>query len=328
MVHRRANIPALAATVAAGLLAGCGVSGPVTAGPSSPTPDSSRSPAAAASAPASAGAAGTAVLSLASSEQVPFTGDVVVLTAQAAAWPGSARWLRLANVTVSFGDGESGTASQSCSGQNPPAARGLSVSHRYLRAGPFTAHLTAASVCGQAGQPDLSWVIAAMRVLPAAPPASTAWPRCTPGQVRIAARGAGVGLGHVGVLLTVHNTGGVSCRLAGYPGLQLLGQGGGPLPTSVHAAATGTYLFPPVALHRVALRPGGYAAVELEYEDNPWGAQADEPYATACPTASQARVTLPGSMASSVIPASMMAPCGGDVWISPFIPGRNWIMLP
>jgi hypothetical protein len=93
---------------------------------------------------------------------------------------------------------------------------------------------------------------------------------------------------------------------------------------------TGTYLFPPVAPHRVALRPGGYAAFELEYEDNPSGPQAGEPYSTACPAASQAEVVLPGAgadSAGSVVPASM-APCGGDVWVSPVIPGRKLITFP
>jgi hypothetical protein len=93
---------------------------------------------------------------------------------------------------------------------------------------------------------------------------------------------------------------------------------------------TGTYLFPPVAPHRVALRPGGYAAFELEYEDNPSGPQAGEPYPAACPAASQAEVVLPGAgadSAGSVVPASM-APCGGDVWVSPVIPGRRLITFP
>ena len=95
----------------------------------------------------------------------------------------------------------------------------------------------------------------------------------------------------------------------------------------MHDAAAGTYLFPAVAPHRVALGPGGYAAFELEYGDNPTGSQANEPQATACPAASRARVTLPGASAGKVIAASM-APCGGGVWVSPVIPGRKLITSP
>jgi hypothetical protein len=145
--------------------------------------------------------------------------------------------------------------------------------------------------------------------------------------VRIADHGTGAGLGHVGVLFTVHNISAAGCNLLGYPGLRLLAAGGKPLPTTVHDAAAGTYLFPAVAPHRVALRPGGYAAFELEYGDNPTGSQANEPQATACPAASRARVTLPGASAGKVIAASM-APCGGDVWVSPVIPGRKLITSP
>ncbi|HTS97094.1 MAG TPA: DUF4232 domain-containing protein [Streptosporangiaceae bacterium] len=323
------------AAVTAGALAGCGVSRAPVAGPPAPRPAGSPrtarpAPSAAASpaaTPAASVATSSAVLYLETSEQVPFAGDAVALTTQASAGPGTPRWLRLASVTVSFGDGTSGSAAQPCSGPRPaPAARGLAVGHRYGRAGVFTARVTSARVCAQAGQPSLTWVNATLRVLPAAPAASASWPACAAGAVRVAASGTGAGLGHVGVLFIVRNTSAAGCRLSGYAGLRLLGRAG-PLPTTVRRAGHGTYLFPPVAPHRVALPPGGYAAFELEYEDNPSGAQASEPYAQACPAASQAEVTLPGASGGHVVTAAM-APCGGDVWISPVIPGRSWVGFP
>jgi hypothetical protein len=327
------------AAASAGALAGCGISGATAADQvprARPSADASRAAATskaspsmpeASSAAAPGSSASAAVLYLATSEQVPFAGDAVTVTAQASAGPGSPRWLRLAGVTISFGDGTSGSARQACTGNRVPAAKGLSVGHRYLRAGVFTAQITSARICGQAGPPDLSGVSAAMRVLPAAPPASASWPVCAGPAARIAAHAIGAGLGHVGVLFTVHNTAAHGCRLSGYAGLRLLGRGGRPLPTTVHHAASGTYLFPPIAPHLVALKPGGYAAFQLEYEDNPSGAQAGEPYAKACPAATDAKVTLPGARAASVVSAAM-APCGGDVWISPVIPGRAWIKFP
>jgi len=327
----RAIILVAVTAAAAGALAGCGGSHPAGAPGGSHPPAPSASVAAAAT-PADAtpagGSAAAATLYFQTSEEVPFTGDVVTLTAQASARPGFVGLLRLASVTVSFGDGTSASAAQPCSGgHQAPAAKGLALRHSYGRAGLFTAEVTSASICGKTGSPQLNGVSAAVRVLPAAPAASASWPVCTTGDVRIADHGTGAGLGHVGVLFTVHNVSAAGCRLQGYPGLRLLGSNGNPLPTTVHDAAAGTYLFPAVAPHRVALRPGGYAAFELEYGDNPVGSQASEPYSTACPTASQAEITLPGVSAGTAIPVSM-APCGGDVWISPVIPGRKLITFP
>jgi len=323
------------AAVSAAALAGCGGSHPTGApsqAPGGSHPPAPTSSVAAAATPADAtptgGSAAAATLYFQTSEQVPFTGDAVTLTAQASTHPGFVGLLRLASVTVSFGDGTSATVTQRCSGgDQAPAAKGLTLIHSYRRAGQFTAEVTSASICGETGSPDLNGVSAAVRVLPAASAASASWPRCSAGDVRIADHGTGAGLGHVGVLFTVHNVSATGCNLLGYPGLKLLGTGGNALPTTVHDAAAGTYLFPAVAPHRVALRPGGYAAFELEYGDNPTGSQVNEPYSTACPTASQAEVTLPGASAGDVISASM-APCGGDVWVSPVIPGRKLVISP
>ena len=330
------------AAVAAAALAACGGSHPNATGtpgqaggshPPAPTASAAAAGTTTAATPAAGppGRAAAAAVYLETSEEVPFTGDVVTLEAQASAGAGVPRWLRLASVTISFGDGTSASVTQRCTGgHQAPAVKGLALGHSYRRAGLFTAEVTSASICGETGSPALSGVSAAVRVLPAAPAASASWPRCAAGEVRIAAQGTGAGLGHVGVLFTVHNISAAGCRLLGYPGLRLLGSGGKALPTTVHDAATGTYLYPPVAPHRVALRPGGYAAFELEYGDNPSGPQASEPEQIACPAASQAEVTLPGASAGSAgsVVAAPMAPCGGDVWVSPVIPGRRLVTFP
>jgi hypothetical protein len=323
------------AAVAAAALAGCGGSHPTPA--SDQAPGGSHPPAPTASVAATAtpadatptgGSAAAATLYFQSSEQVPFTGDAVTFTAQASAHPGFVGLLRLASVTVSFGDGTSTSVTQPCSGgDQAPAATKLTVIHSYRRGGQFTAEVTSASICGETGSPGLNGVSAAVRVLPAASAASASWPRCAPRQVQIAARGTGAALGHAGELFTVHNSSATGCNLLGYPGLRLLANSGNALPTTVHDAAAGTYLFPAVAPHRVALRPGGYAAFELEYGDNPTGSQANEPYSTACPTAARAVVTLPAASPSMAVTASM-APCGGDVWVSPLIPGRKLLTAP
>jgi len=311
------------AAVAACVVAGCATSHPTAAGLPSPAPGPAGTPAVSATAASAAASATGTVIYLTASEQVPFAGDVVTLTAQAAAGPGSARWLRLASVSVTFGDGSAGSASQGCTGP----LRGLTIRHAYQRAGLFTTQATSARICDRAGRPDLTGVTSAMRVLPAAPAASASWPQCRRDQVRVAARGTGAALGHVGVLFTLRNVSRTSCRILGYAGLRLLSRAGRRLPTTVHHATSGTYLFPPVAPHWVALRPGGFAAFELEYGDNPSGSQASEPYAQACPAATQAEATWPGAGGYSVV-AAAMAPCGGAVWISPVIPGRQWTAFP
>jgi hypothetical protein len=324
----RVIILTAAVATAGGALAGCGVSGPagqagsVTPKPSSSQPRGSRSPVPAASiSTAGSPPASADVIDLEAGAPVPFTGDVVGFTAQASAGPGSTRWLRLASVTISFGDGAAGTASQACAGGHPaPAAKGLTVGHAYTQAGVFTARVTSATVCGQAGQPSLASVTQPVQVLPSAPAASASWPRCTRGEVQVSSSGTGAALGHVGMLFILRNTSAVSCRLFGYAGMGLLGPGGRPLPTTVHRAFSGTYLFPAVVPHAVALTPGGYASYDLEYEDNPVGAQT-------CPAASQTEVTLPNAYDFSVIPVTM-APCGGAVWISPVIPGRARLQFP
>lgn len=317
-----------AGAVAAGAvaLAGCGSTGPGSAG-SGGAPQTSRaavSPArASTAAPASAGPA-SAQVSLSSSEAVPFTGDLVALTVQATAGTGARQRERLASATVSFGDGATATERGRCTGAaQTPVSPGLVFRHAYQRTGLVSPRLTAAAVCGQSGEPSLG-PGPTLRVLPAAPAASAAWPQCGKDQIVITAAGTGAGLGHVGVLFTLRNTSSVSCRLDGYPGLQLLGSHGQALPTTVVRASTGAYLFPAVAPHRVALPPGAVASFDLQYGDNPVGAQANEPYARACPSATSDEVTLPNAAGHSVVPASM-APCGGQVLVSPVVPGSQWL---
>lgn len=107
------------AAVAAAALAGCGGShltpapGQAPGGSHPPAPTTS---VAAAATPADAtptgGSAAAATLYLQTSEQVPFTGDLVTVTTQASAGAGTSHWLRLASVTISFGDGTSASVTQ------------------------------------------------------------------------------------------------------------------------------------------------------------------------------------------------------------------------
>jgi hypothetical protein len=283
-------------------------------------------PRTAAAAASSPGGGSTAVVDLQSSKLVPFTGDSVTLTVQAAARPGSPQLVRLARATVALGDGTTANVTGKCAPTSPPPSVGLLVRHVYRHEGVVTPRVTAATPCGQAatGAAGLAGASVPLRVLPAAPAASASWPQCGKAQMAMTATGQGAGLGHVGVLFTMRNTSSVSCRLKGYPGLQLLGSSGQPLPTTVMRATSGAYLFPAVVPHWVALPPGAVGSFSLQYGNSPVGAAVSEPYATACPAATQAAVTLPNAAVHSVVPASM-APCQGQVLVSPVVPGAQWL---
>jgi hypothetical protein len=160
----------------------------------------------------------------------------------------------------------------------------------------------------------------------AAPPASASWPQCSTSQIGVTATDNGAALGHVGILFTLRNVSSAGCRLFGYPGLLLLGANGQALPTDVVRAVNGAYLLAPVVPQWVALQPGAVGSFDLQYLDVPTGAQANEPYATACPTAQQVEVTLPNAYDHTVISApARMAPCGGEVLVTPVVPGSQWV---
>jgi hypothetical protein len=312
-------------------LAGCGSGQPAAAGQRAATPSKPAAPSASGSAPAATaparGISSGAVVDLQSSAQVPFTGDTVMLRVQAASGAGSPQWLRLATATVALGDGSAATVTSTCAGTSlPPASAGLLVRHVYRHAGVVSPSVTAATVCGHRPETEagLAGASTTLRVLPAASAVSASWPQCRQAQLTTTATGEGAGLGHVGVLFTVRNTSSASCRLEGYPGLQLLDSNGRPLPTTVMRAVSGAYLFPAVVPHTVALAPGAAGSFDLQYYDSPVGAAASQPYATACPAATQVEVTMPNSAGHSVVPASM-APCEGQVIVSPVVPGAQWL---
>jgi len=316
----------LTGVIIGGAVAGCAGSQPgASSGSRSATPSSTPAAARPSSGGSPSASASGAAVYLQSSALVAFTGDVVALKIQQSAGSGSPQWIRLTRATVSLGDGTTATASQPCTGASlPPASAGLVIRHAYRQAGVVSAQVTAVSSCGRLVTPDLSGATASMRVLPAAPSASASWPHCGVNQVAVTAIGTGAGLGHVGVLFTLSNFSSAGCRLLGYPVLRLLGERGQALPTTVVRAVNGAYLFPAVAPHWVALPPGGTGSFDVQYGDNPVGAQASEPYATACPTASHVAITLPDATDHTVVPAHM-APCGGQLLVSPVVPGSQWL---
>jgi hypothetical protein len=268
----------------------------------------------AAPSPPSPSAPPPAVVSVEAVTEVTYTGDVTAFTVRSTAGPPPIA-LSISEVTVDFGDGSVATAKGSCTASAPP----LEVGHVFRSAGNHTVRAGSARLCD--GESAEVAEDARILVLPAPPPSTRDWRTCTTFQLQMSGIGTGAGLGHIGVLLRLRNVSSTGCVLAGYPGIQLVSPTGAILQTVVNHPAEGDYLFPGIPAHAVALAPGGYAAFDLGYEDNPSGSG---PYDLECPAARWVRIVLPhtGQFGTAEFP---LAPCEGRVAVSPIFPGSQWI---
>jgi hypothetical protein len=125
-------------------------------------------------------------------------------------------------------------------------------------------------------------------------------------------------LGNVLTVYVLKNTSATTCRLFGYPGLQMLDPSHRPLPTTVTRG--GAYTFPAQAPSRVILRPGGLASFSVGYTDNPTG---DEPPSVQCVPSTYVEITPPDEHQPLLL-ASLIAPCGhGDIIVSPVVSGEH-----
>jgi hypothetical protein len=92
-----------------------------------------------------------------------------------------------------------------------------------------------------------------------------------------------------------------ACKLFGYPGMQLYGRAGRPIPTTVKRN------LPPTPTE-VRLAPGASVTFFSSYSDVTSGSHQ-------CPTSEVVRITPPKAAASLFIPAQLQA-CGGVVHVS------------
>jgi len=97
------------------------------------------------------------------------------------------------------------------------------------------------------------------------------------------------------------NVSGATCRLYGYPGMQLYGRAGRPIPTTVKRNL-------PPGPSNVILGPGASATFVSRYNDVGSGPKA-------CPTSAVIAITAPNATASLFIPARLQA-CKGLVSVS------------
>jgi Protein of unknown function (DUF4232) len=250
--------------------------------------------------------------------EVLFSGDRVAFTV--GAWAGSpASDVPVSGATVDFGDGTTAARVRSCS-----AGSSLQkMTHVYEASGQYVARVTSAQLCEFGRGLDVD-ATRPLLVLPSAPPSTRAWPTCTTFQLHMIGIEMGAGLGNVGALFRLKNTSSAGCTLVGYPGIRLVSQTGAILPSDVHDAVDGDYLFPPIVPHLVALEPGGYAAFNLGYGDNPFGPGTNEPYDVACPAARWVRIVLPNTDQFGTA-SFAMAPCEGRMNVSAIFPGADWV---
>ena len=166
--------------------------------------------------------------------------------------------------------------------------------------------------------PSMSGSPAPRTVSPITTQATAAsWLRCRPGQLRASFIPLGAATGHVGAEVVFRNASASDCRLFGYPGLKMLNASGAALPTTVSRG--GSFLFPAVAPHLVGLAPGQTASFDIEYGDNPTG-NPPPTYQKACPAAATLKITLPDDV-TAVRAGVTMAPCKGDLTVSPVVAG-------
>jgi Protein of unknown function (DUF4232) len=247
-------------------------------------------------------------------EPVTFTGEPVTAFAQVL----SSTPMPLAIAWADFGDGSGVRAIPAAPCQARPVGRSgvvnsAAVSHRYALPGRHTIRIWARLGCGTSQ--SVQYTTTTVFSYPSAPPGASAWQRCQPDQLSATLVPLGVATGNVGAQIVLRNISAIPCHLEGFPGLQMLSASGAPLPTTAHWG--GSFLFPALRPHLVGLRPSQTASSDLAYTDNPAG---NLPYQQACPAAA-ALVIIPPDDFTSLRATAKIAPCEGDLDVSPVVPG-------
>lgn len=131
--------------------------------------------------------------------------------------------------------------------------------------------------------------------------AQTPSANCVRNQLGVRPNGANGAAGTIRRAWVFTNISGTTCKLYGYPGMQLFGKAGRPFPTTVkRTLAPGPTT--------VTLTPGASATFISSSSDIPSGSGS-------CPMSAVAQITAPNAVASLFIPARMQA-CRGIVNVS------------
>ncbi len=139
---------------------------------------------------------------------------------------------------------------------------------------------------------------------------SSASALCHTAQLTITPDGGGAGVGHVGVMFSVHNSSAQACDLVGYPGVQMLDATDRPLPT--HVTWGPGYLAGSNPVQRVHLNPGANAYFSVEWVHIPSTGQT-------CSTAQFLQIIPPNETVALLVPDQLNAVCGGKLTVSPIV---------
>ncbi|HEY3766482.1 MAG TPA: DUF4232 domain-containing protein [Gaiellales bacterium] len=144
----------------------------------------------------------------------------------------------------------------------------------------------------------------------AASAAST--PRCRLNQLSLAAPKMNGAAGTIRLRYVFTNTGGATCSLFGFPGMQMLNKNQSPIPTHVYRG-TG-HGVPPEPETTVVMTPGQHGSFYAGFSDVPTGNEK-------CPTSAYMEVTPPNDF-NHFTQKEAIAPCGGHITVSPVVHGR------
>ena len=137
-------------------------------------------------------------------------------------------------------------------------------------------------------------------------------PRCRQAQLGLAQPQSTGAAGSVRLRFVFTNVSAATCKLFGFPGMQLLNARQAPLPTYVQRGSS--TVVPPEPEADVVMTPGQHGSFYAGYSDVPTGSQT-------CPAASFLEVTPPNDF-NHFTQTSHITPCGGRITVSPVVHGR------
>ena len=137
-------------------------------------------------------------------------------------------------------------------------------------------------------------------------------PRCRQAQLGLAQPQSTGAAGSVRLRFVFTNVSTATCKLFGFPGMQLLNARQTPLPTYVQRGSS--TVVPPEPEADVVMTPGQHGSFYAGYSDSPVGGQA-------CKVSTSVEVTPPNDAKHFTLKLAI-APCGGLVTLSPVVHGR------
>jgi hypothetical protein len=152
--------------------------------------------------------------------------------------------------------------------------------------------------------------VAAATHAPAA--SATTTPRCRLRQLSLGQPAHNGALGTIRLRFVFTNTSSATCKLFGFPGMQMLNKNHKPIHTVV-TRGTG-HGVPPEPENNVVMTPGQHGSFYAGYSDVPTGTQK-------CPASAFVEVTPPNLFKHFTLKLSI-TPCGGRITVSPVVHGR------